>query len=125
GPTGGQACAFGDAALDQALDLLPLGAVDDGAEVDALLARIADLEAAGHRGGDGGRLRHARVGDQHARRRVAGLTGVVEAMARAARDGGLEVRVVQNDVCGFAAELLRHALDGRRGADRDIDTGAR
>ena len=62
---------------------------------------------------------------QHARRRVAALPGVVEAVAHATHDGGLKVGICEHNVRRLATELLGYALDGIRGVLRYLDAGAR
>ena len=62
---------------------------------------------------------------QHASRRVARLSAVVETRGRASADRFFEVRVVKNDVWRFATEFLRDALHRRCRVTRDLDAGAR
>ena len=121
---GDQRRAFVDALLDQRLDLVPLAAVDDRADGGALGAGIAGLGLVGDALGDRRHFLHLRQRHDHARRRVAGLAGVVEHVHHAAGHRLGEVGVVEDDVRRLAAEFLADALDGRRGALGDVDAGA-
>ena len=79
----------------------------------------------------GGGLRHldgALVGaafDKHAGRRVAGLAGVGETEAGAARHGRVDIGIGKHKVRRFAAKLQRHGLHRIGGglADQDAGTG--
>ncbi len=73
--------------------------------------------------GDLGGFREPLAGHQHARRRVAGLAGVLEHVPRTRCHGLLEIGVVEDDVGRLAAQLLRDALDGRGGVLRNGDAG--
>ena len=114
-----------DADADQALDLVELRLADDRPEIDALRARIADLERPGRPRRRSPALRRWRGGHQHARRRVAGLAAVAEAGEDACPHRSLEIRVGQDDVGRFAAEFLGDALDrvGRGLGDDDPGAG--
>ena len=69
-------------------------------------------------------LRQLGRGHQHARRRIAGLAGVLEHVQHAAFHGALEVGVVEQHVGRFAAELLVYALDRGGRVARDFGAGA-
>src|SRR5690606_20973078 len=75
GAAGLERRAFVDRRLDQALDLVELRLVGDGADMAALGLRIADRRAVEHRLDHADRLGLALFLDEDARRRDAALPG--------------------------------------------------
>ena len=65
-----------------------------------------------------------RAGHDHARRRAAGLAEIAEGGGDAQGNGAIEIGVRQDHVRRLAAELLRDALDRRRGGLGHRDAGA-
>ena len=116
--------ALADALLDELLDAAVLRGRHDRPDVAARLAGIADDDVLGRRGRDRRGLVHPGRGNEHAGRRVARLTRVRAHPGHVARDHGLEVGVVEDDVGRLAAELLRDALHRRRRGAGDLDAGA-
>ena len=78
-----------------------------GPDPRALGGRVAHRDRLGGRLRDRDRLVVARARHEHARGRVARLAAVHRAAHRAAADRRREVGVVEDDVRGLAAELLR------------------
>ena len=102
-----------------------LDRVDDGADVDGLVERVADAEAVHpafelvvEAGGDAFLHEEARAG-------AADLALVEPDRIDEAFDGGVEVGVVEDDVGGFAAELQGEGFAGAGGrlADALADGG--
>src|SRR5690606_23166513 len=114
-----------DAALDQALDLVELDLAHRWSELRVLQAWIAHLVSFRGPLCYLQRLVMARCRHEHAGRRIAGLAAIAEAGIHALAHGALEVGVGQYDVCRFAAQLLRYALDriGRRLGNDDSGAG--
>src|SRR5690606_40241981 len=114
-----------DAALDQALDLVELDLAHHWSELRVLQAWIAHLVSFRGPLCYLQRLVMARCRHEHAGRRIAGLAAIAEAGIHALAHGALEVGVGQYDVCRFAAQLLRYALDriGRRLGNDDSGAG--
>ena len=125
GATSDQARALVDAGLDQVLHLLELHLGDQRPDVVALLGRLADGGRLGSLAGHLDGLVIDRAFDQHARRRVTGLTGVVEAMQGAALDRAGDIAIGEDDVGAFTAQFQGHPLDrlGGRLGDRDAGPG--
>src|SRR5205085_1849610 len=115
---------FLDALLDELLDLVPLAAIDDGTNGGALGAGITGLGLVRDAPGDGGDFLHLRQWHDHARRRVAGLAGIVEHVHDAAGDRLGQVGIVEDDVRRLAAEFLADALYGGGCALGHVDAGA-
>ena len=105
--------AFIDTFFDQALDLVVLGLADDRPDVGFGIVGVAGPGAFRHPRRHGRGLVVTGFVDQHPAGGVAGLAGVLEAAARAADHGLLEIRVIEDDVGGLATQLqkdLGHVL---------------
>ena len=96
--TGNQFSAFGDALLDQMLNLVELRFAGYRANTGALIGGIA---RDGFRGGSFGNLDgfcHTCLGHQHAGWGIAGLAGIAETSHHTATNGFGEIGVIQNDI---------------------------
>ena len=116
--------AFRNADADHGLDPVELGTVGDRTMGGGLRERIADDDLICGPLGDRLDLGKLRARHDHARRRAARLAEVAEAGGDAQRNGAIEIGVRQDHVRRLAAELLRDALDRRRGGLGHRDAGA-
>jgi len=106
--------ALGDAGLDQSLDPVVLRLRDDRSDPRGLVLRVSDDDLLGRGACDRCGFIHSGRRDEHPRRGVARLAGVVAHRTDVAGDRRREIGIVEDDVRGLAPERLRHPLDRRR-----------
>ena len=114
---------FGDAGCDQRLDLVELSAGDDRTDV-RVGGGIAGSNRGCHRVEAFAYFVHPVGGDEHPRRRIAGLPGVGDKRAKPGFSCGGDIGIGQDDIRRLTAEFLMNALDRRRGGAGDLDSGA-
>src|SRR3546814_18466659 len=108
----------------QALDLVELRLVDDGADVAALALRIAHRGAVEHRLDDADRFGLALFLDEDARRGDAALAGVDEHALHRRRQHRCELGVRQHNIRRIAAEDTTSVVYGKSGSCR-VSIGGR
>src|SRR5690606_2300850 len=105
--------------LDELTDPVELHGCDDGADVDALVERIAHAQRLHARAQPvDQRVRHAFL-REYARARAAHLTLVEPDRVDHALDYAVKVGIVEDDEGRLAAQLERELLPGTRGRDAD------
>ncbi len=90
--------ALGDSLLDESLDAVELQFGNHGAHGGLFGTWITHDYAFGDAFGNGFHRCHFAGGNQHACRRVAGLTGILEYMQHALFHGALKIGVIQQHV---------------------------
>ena len=110
GAASDEGCTFLDPLLDEVLDAVVLRFADHRTQHGAFGERIADLHLFRRGLGDGRSLVMLRARHEHAAGRVAGLARIGEHVHHATGNRLLQVGIVQNDIGGFAAQFLGHAL---------------
>ena len=118
-----EVAALGDRQADVPVDLLPVGALDERADLRRVVLGVADHEAAG------GRREALEEGvvdlalDEQARAGQADLAVVGEDRPDRAGHGLVQIGVGEHDVRAAAAELARHRDEVLRGRGGDRAAG--
>src|SRR5437588_6364272 len=120
---GEQGSALLLADLDVPQDTLSVLHRDQGAHLRGSLQRIADLEEAAPRCDSLAEFLQDRLLDEGPGPGAAVLAGITEHAADGIRGSDLQVRVVEDDIRRFSAQLQRDSRDVRRGPLQDADAG--
>ncbi len=105
------ACALVDAGADVALHTVLLALGDKGTDVGGLIGRITDLQARHHLRERVDHLVVAAFTNQDPGLQHTPLPVVHQPGCLQSRDGAVDVRVIENDRCGLAAQLQTHPLE--------------